>query len=124
MLLGLGLVAASFFADVVMPTGSRWTEEDGAKLQKASAELHAANYELPQAGDSGGPRQDKRPGYDPVAAKAKYVAAKEEYEKQTARLEAVRSGQRWLKWGIRLSGILLAAIGTGGYLLVQYGRRD
>jgi len=98
-----------------VPAASRWTEDDGARLQKASADFHAANYDLPQSDDSGAPDGGKRPGYDPVAAKAKYAAAKQEYELQTARLAAVRAQQVWLVWGLRLIGVALAVVGVGGY---------
>jgi cobalamin biosynthesis Mg chelatase CobN len=116
ILLGLALLGLSFCVDVVAPASARWTEEDGAKRQKASADFHAANYDLPQADDSSAPDSAKRPDYDPVAAKAKYQAAKQEYERQTARLAGAQSSPVWLMWGARMLGALLAVIGVAGHL--------
>jgi len=124
MLLGLGLVGLSPFVDYLAPASAVWTEEDGAQLQKASADFHAANYDLPQTEDGGGASNGKAPGYDPVAAKAKYETAKQEFEKQKSRLSSAQSRQVWLVWGGRLLGILFAVIGVGGYLQAQGSRKD
>jgi hypothetical protein len=124
ILLGMGLLCLSPFVDVLAPASAVWTEEDGAKLQKASADFHAANYDLPQNDDSGASNAGKRPGYDPVAAKEKYATAKREYELQQLRLGSAQSRQVWLVWGVRLLGILFAVIGVGGYLQAQRSRKD
>ena len=124
IIVGLVVLAGSFLVNSVVPPSTRWSEEDGLKLQKAANDLHSASYELPQASDSGGPDSGKRPGYDPVAAKAKYDAAKQEYEKQSARLEQARTGGAWLPWAMRVLGALVVVIGAGGYALARSSRQD
>ena len=124
MLLGLALVCLSPFANYVAPPRAGWTEEDGALREKASADFHAASYNLPQSDDSGATSGGKEPRYDPIEAKAKYLAAKQEYEAQTARLATVQSRQVWLVWGVRFAGVFLVLIGVGGYFQAQGSRRE
>ena len=119
MLLGLVLVVGSAFSGVVAPA---WTETEAVQRQKAAADFHAANYNLPLHDDSSGSSGGKARDYDPVAAKAKYEAARQEYEKQTARLTATRSRQVWLAWSVRIAGILMVVFGVGGYLRPQSNR--
>jgi hypothetical protein len=115
ILAGMGLLAASLLAASLAPGRAAWTEEEAEELSNASAEFHAAAHDLPQSEDAGTVRGGKRPGYDPVAAKDRHEAAKQAFEVQTARLAAAQSHGVRLAWALRLSGILLAAIGVGGY---------
>lgn len=124
IVLGLVLLATSLFVSSIVPASSRWSDEDGRALQKAASELHSASYELPQPSDGVGPDSGKWPGYDPVAAKAKYDAAKREYEKQSARLEKARTGSAWLPWTMRALGALLAIVGVAGYVRAHAGSED
>src|SRR4029453_11057428 len=60
MLLGLALVVGSAFSGVVAPA---WTEAEGVQRQKAAADFHAANYNLPLHDDSSGSGGGKAPDY-------------------------------------------------------------
>ena len=114
MLFGLALIFLAPLAVSRAPAETFWTDEDQAQYQKASADFHAASYDLPTEGD--GTRQGRRPGYDPVAAKAKYAAAKSAWEQQKSRLENAQSRWTWLRWGCQFLGAAIAAAGIWGYV--------
>ncbi len=120
MLLGLALLVLVPLILAATPAQTYWSDADQAQYQRASADFHAAAYSLPSSED-GTAFNRPRPGYDPVAAKAKYSQAKAEWERQSTRLQAVQSRRHWLLWGLRLIGAGLTVAGIIGYLRSKRG---
>jgi hypothetical protein len=115
--IGLMLVAPLLFS--AAPSSAYWSEADQATYQQASADLHAATRTLPDAPKKRGKQKIEEPSYDPVAAKAKYEAAKAAFDKQDARLHSARSRPTWIVWGLRLLGIAVTGLGVYGYFTAQ-----
>jgi hypothetical protein len=112
MAAGLALMFVAPLLINVTPSRVFWTDADQVRYQKASADFHAASYEVRDMdprrtfhGQGGTP-------VDPVAAKAQYEAARAEFEAQKARLESAQSGPAWMKWLCRVAGMALAAAGA------------
>jgi hypothetical protein len=115
--IGLMLVAPLLFS--AAPSSAYWTEADQTTYQQASADLHAATRTLPDSPKKRGKQKVEETPYDPVAAKAKYEAAKAAFDKQESRLHSARSRPTWLAWGLRLLGIAVTGIGVYGYFTAQ-----
>ena len=115
MLIGLALIFVAPLAVGSAPAETFWTDEDQSQYQKASADFHAASYDLPSESD-GARLPGRRSGYDPVAAKAKYSAAKAAWEQQRSRLENAQSRWTWLRRGCQFLGAVVAAAGIWGYV--------
>jgi hypothetical protein len=112
MAAGLALMFVAPLLINLAPSRAFWSDADQVRYQKASADFHAASYEVRDMdprrtfhGQGGTP-------VDPVAAKAKYEAARAAFEAQRARLESAQSGPSWMKWLCRLAGMALAAAGA------------
>jgi len=116
---GILLMLTAPFVVSVLPAGaiSQWTDADQAALQKASSEFHAANNSL-AAKNLDVSRSRGMETFDPVAPRSRHVAAREELEKQQARLLAAQSRPTWLLWIIRLAGVAAATIGVCQYFRV------
>jgi hypothetical protein len=115
--IGLMLVAPLIFS--AAPSSTYWSEADQVNYQQASADLHAATRTLPEAPKKRGKQKADDAPYDPVAAKAKYEAAKAAFDKQDARLHSARSRPTWIVWGLRLLGIAVIGLGIYGYFTAQ-----
>ena len=115
--IGLLLVAPLLFS--AAPSSAYWTEADQTTYQQASADLHAATRSLPEAPKKRGKQKIEETPYDPVAAKAKYEAAKAAFDKQDSRLHSARSRPTWIAWGLRLLGIAVTGLGIYGYFTAQ-----
>jgi hypothetical protein len=108
---GIALLLGGPLLASLAPTQSYWTNADQAQYQKAAADFHASTFQLPQHTSA----KNTPPAYDPLAAKTRYEAAKVAYDTQHARLRAARTRPAWLAWILRLSGILLTALGLYGH---------
>jgi hypothetical protein len=117
MALGVGLMVLAPLVAGTLPVGtlSFWSDADQAQLQKASADFHAVNTALADGSRGTFVGKNAEP-FDPVAAKARHVAAKAELDKQQARLRAAQTRPAWMLWTLRLLGIAAAAIGVLGYV--------
>ena len=113
MLVGVVLMFVAPLLISAAHVGAPWTDADFQEHQKASADLHAATTMLPQKQDRRG--TSKGDGYDPVAAKGKYTAAKAAFDKQDARLKAAQSRPTWIAWLLRIIGVALTGWGLYGY---------
>ncbi|MDX1946860.1 MAG: hypothetical protein SFU86_15770 [Pirellulaceae bacterium] len=112
-IVGLAVMFFGPLAFDTLPPQTVWTDEDAQAYSKAGADLHSATY---------GANHTHEPGHKhaiPAADDPALVAAREAFQVQAARLHKAQSRQVWMKWGIRVVGILLAGGGVVGYLLAQ-----
>jgi hypothetical protein len=104
MLLGPLLVAA-------LPAQAVWSDESAREYQKAASDLHEATYGAGHSHAPGSQHVHKAPAPDDP----KLLAAREEFAKQEARLNAARTRPFWLEVAVRGLGALVAAVGVWGY---------
>lgn len=104
LMLGASLLAA------LVPDQAVWSETDAQALQKASADWHGASHSHGHAPLGQGTSHGEGDGHAEVQSA---------YERQQARLQSAQSRQRWLVWGLRLTGIAIAAVGVWGYVLAR-----
>lgn len=119
IIIGISLMLVAPLLFSAAPSSAYWTEADQVTYQQASADLHAATRTLPEAPKKRGKQKTDDPPYDPVAAKAKYEAAKAAFDKQDSRLHSARSRPTWIAWTFRLLGILVTGLGIYGYFTAQ-----
>ena len=105
MIIGLALMLFGYFTEAALPTGASWSPEQAAAFQKASAELHGASY---------GKEHDHSKEHSHGEAdrsSREYLKAKEEFEKSRNALERAYSRRTWIKYGVILTGVLIAGYG-------------
>ena len=100
----------------MMPVQSYWSDEDQAAYEKASTAAHAAAF--------GGEHDHSQPHSHDISAGSEAAALRDatraEFAKHEAKLKAAQASQKWLGFGLRVLGVLLAA---GGVLLYVRARR-
>lgn len=113
--LGLGLIAVSFYWSSPLGPQPRWTEQQAEQHAASAAEYHRLAH---QHGHSASPRSDGKP---PAESPAVAVARKR-WERQKAQLQAVRARHRRVATVLRWSGLVLAIGGVASFFL--FGSAD
>lgn len=105
MIVGLALMLIGYFTDTAMPTGASWSPQQAAAFQKASADLHGASY----GKDHDHSKEHSHGEAD--RSSPEYLKAKEAFDKSKGDLERAMSRRVWIKYGIILTGVLIAGYG-------------
>jgi hypothetical protein len=109
--LGLGLLASSFYWTSPLGPPPRWTEGQALQRAEAAANYHRLAHE--RAHDSHGTDPEASSRDEPVRQ------ARENWEKEEAKLQAARLRHHRVATVLKWSGIALAAGGVAGFLLLR-----
>ncbi len=105
MIVGLLLMLVGSWSEIVVPTRAVWTDEQAKEYEKASADMHGSSY---------GKSHDHSKEHshnEPDRSSPEYLKAKEAFDRSRAQLDRAVSRQTWIKYGIILSGVLIAGYG-------------
>jgi hypothetical protein len=110
LLLGVVLMIAPWF----LPAAPAWTDADAKAREQTWASLHAA-IDRQSPGHEGHSHGGSEP--------QDFAAAKAAHDAQQARFEAAVARPKWIAFGLRAIGVLLAATGLVGYVNNRRGSR-
>ena len=116
LLLGIGLMVAPWF----LPAAPAWTDADAKAREQTWANLHAAIDRQSPARQG-----DLQTGHTHSATResADFATAKAAHDAQQARFEAAVARPKWIAFGLRTIGVLLAGAGVVGYVNSRRGSR-
>jgi hypothetical protein len=116
LLLGIALMVAPWF----LPAAPAWTDADAKVREQTWANLHAAiDRQSPaREGDSHAGHAHSESGEF-----ADFATAKAAHDAQQARFEAAVARPKWIAFGLRTIGVLLAGAGVVGYVNSRRGSR-
>lgn len=114
LLLGVVLMIAPWF----LPAAPTWSDADAKPRDEAWANLHAAIDRHSPEGDAHAGHTHREPGESPD-----FKTAKAAYDAQQARFDAAVARPKWIAFGLRTIGVLLASAGVMGYLHSRRGSR-
>ena len=110
--LGLVLIAGSYYWASPLGPQPKWTEQDARKYSEAATEFHQLNY-----GPDHGHAHHSENSMEGQSGDLK--GARERFEEQQAKLDAARSRHNFWASAIKWSGVVLAAGGVLGFLLLN-----
>lgn len=106
MIAGLALMFLGYWYQVAIPTSVIWTDEQAREYGSSAARLHSASF----GAEHDHSQEHSHSGPD-VKSK-EYIEAKAAFDKSKGDLDRARSRQSWIKYGIILSGVFVAACGV------------
>jgi hypothetical protein len=110
LLMGVALMIAPWF----LPDAPAWTDADAKAREQTWANLHAAI-------DRQSPDHE---GHSPVVSEPRdFATAKAAHDAQQARFDAAVARPKWIAFGLRTIGVLLAGAGVVSYLNRRRGSR-
>jgi hypothetical protein len=116
LLLGIVLMIAPWF----LPAAPEWTDADAKAREQTWANLHAAIDRQSPA------RQGDSPAghaHSATGESSDFATAKAAHDAQQARFEAAVARPKWIAFGLRTIGVLLAAAGVLGFVNGRRGSR-
>jgi hypothetical protein len=113
VLLGLGMVAGSFYWTSPLGPQPQWSEEQALERQQAGANYHSKKLHPLHASGHEGHASENESESDEVRL------ARQQWEQQDARLQAVQSGYRRIANTLWWSGIVVAGLGILGLILTR-----
>jgi len=108
MVIGIGLIVASWTPIGRVASRAMWTHEDSAVYSKLRQQLHGSAYQSPA-----------RAGITEAEMKAQQEKMKTHAEAMRKKLENARSQPRRWSQGLLWSGALLTALGVFGHLVAR-----
>jgi hypothetical protein len=113
VVVGLGLIASSFYWTSPLGPQPQWTEQQAQAYQRAGAKYHQIKGHAPVTSSE---------GKDAETESEDIRLARQEWDRQNAKLQAVQLGHKRTALTLWWSGIVLSALGVLGLLLI--GRRS
>lgn len=109
MLLGLVLLAASFWWGNSQEPPSSWSEADAQKYQDTSGSLHEAVFKVRRNS------KPPKPGDSPAVSPEELEALQKTFDEQKSELDSARHGRKYTSWIMRGVGIVLTVGGLFGH---------
>lgn len=119
MLIGLSCMAGGYFHEHFVPTQSVWTDQQAEELGQASARFHAASFGKDHSHEHGQPH-----AHQVNYRSDEYQTAKAAYDAQRGDLERSLERQTWIKYGMVLTGVLIAGWGVLRVAMGKLGEDD
>lgn len=118
MLVGLALMFGGYWFQWALPVQSVWTDEQAREYGVNSARLHTATYGKEH--DHSKPHSHSEPNLKDK----EYVEAKAAFEKSVKARDAAISRLDWIKYGIILTGVVIAGCGVLQVMLEKMKNDD
>jgi hypothetical protein len=115
--IGLALLAASYFWQVDLGQKSAWTEEQAEALSAASARYHQMQYEHATSRDS---KKTLHSEMQRKVTTGELIAARDEWETRQAALKRAQGRISYWKSALWVLGIIAAVGGGAGFLITNH----